>query len=398
MEVKVGTKFNINKDYWDPINQQWDISMKVYPARKSEDKLLNREIDDFNMAFSQFKKEVDRFIEDNPYPTYNEVYSFIYGNDITKAVKKETNYPEDFDKFVEFYIEEKGKLIPGKQRPITYRTEQKYRTIKNRVVKFFPGILVTEIDDDFRDEYSLMMSRLDYKAAYIIKELKLIKSFCKYANRKLSVNKEVLYWSFIETETRDYMEPIFTFEELEIIKNKEMPSPYLDRARDWLLISCYIGQRVGDFLSMNAENIIEEEFYVVRQEKGKKDVTIWLMPEVRKILEKYDGEFPRKISSQKYNDYIKKVCEICEFDEKIKGGKTINNRKVIDYYPKYELITSHIGRRTFVSLFADIIGKENVKSQTGHTTDRMVNLYNKTLSIDKAKKVKDSFNKINTQE
>ena len=37
-------------------------------------------------------------------------------------------------------------------------------------------------------------------------------------------------------------------------------------------------------------------------------MTIPLLHKVLQILAKRDGEFPRPISSQKYNDYIKMVC------------------------------------------------------------------------------------------
>ena len=170
-----------------------------------------------------------------------------------------------------------------------------------------------------------------------------------------------------------------------------MPHDYLDNARDWLLISCYTGQRVSDLLKMNSSLIIEDEFYTVHQQKGQKDVTIWLMPDVIDILNKRGGEFPRKISSQRYNEYIKQVCRIAGIDEVMKGGKQINNRKVIGDYPKHELITSHIGRRTFVSLFQPLLGNENTRTQTGHTTDKMLVLYNKTQAIDTAKRVKEAF-------
>jgi hypothetical protein len=33
------------------------------------------------------------------------------------------------------------------------------------------------------------------------------------------------------------------------------------------------------------------------------------------ILKKYDGNFPRKISDQKYNEHIKNVCEKAKINE-----------------------------------------------------------------------------------
>lgn len=388
-EVTIKTKFEIKPEYWDDVSELWDIRLKIPSPRKAEDKLFNYEIDRFNADFGAFKLSVEDFISKNRSLKFDDLKEFIYGKEDEFDI--DNSYPESFDEFVTFYIKEKQKLIVGKQKPISERTKQKYEQLQLQINKHFPKLKITKIDDNFREKYSTLMTGLDYKQSYIIKNLSIIKMFCRYANKKLNVNKEVLYWSFVNTDDNTYTDPIFSLEEIKAIKESELNSTKLDNARDWLLISCYTGQRVSDLLNMSSENIVEGEFYNIFQEKGRKNITIWLMPEVIEILKKRNGEFPKKVSSQKYNDYIKLVCFEAGIKEKINGGKEIDKRKVIDYYPKWELITSHIGRRTFVSLFQSKLGKENTMTQTGHTTDRMVDLYNKTSPLDKARKVKAVF-------
>ena len=392
-EIKIKTGFEIEREYWDDVNECWDISLKVKSPRKAEDKIRNGEIDRFNADFGVFKLKIEEYLNENPYPSQEDIKNFIYEDKHPKPLKNhsDSGYPENFSDFIDFYIEEKSKLIVGKQKPISIRSVQRYRQIQQKVNKYYPKLKITEIDDDFRDSYSSLMLKLDYKQSFIIKELSFIKMFCRFANKKLDVSKDVLYWEFVDTDKNKFLDPIFSFEEINLLKNTTMPHDYLDNARDWLLISCYTGQRVSDLLKMNSSLIIEDEFYTVHQQKGQKDVTIWLMPDVIDILNKRGGEFPRKISSQRYNEYIKQVCRIAGIDEVMKGGKQINNRKVIGDYPKHELITSHIGRRTFVSLFQPLLGNENTRTQTGHTTDKMLVLYNKTQAIDKAKRVKEAF-------
>ena len=46
------------------------------------------------------------------------------------------------------------------------------------------------------------------------------------------------------------------------------------------------------------------------QQKTGKLMTIPLHKKVKTILEKNNGEFPNRISDQRYNDYIKEVCKI----------------------------------------------------------------------------------------
>jgi hypothetical protein len=45
------------------------------------------------------------------------------------------------------------------------------------------------------------------------------------------------------------------------------------------------------------------------QVKTEKIMTIPLHSKIIEIMKKYEGNFPRKISDQKYNEHIKKVCE-----------------------------------------------------------------------------------------
>ncbi|MDY3326691.1 hypothetical protein PG299_02545 [Riemerella anatipestifer] len=391
-EIKLKTKFSIYPEYWDNYNECWDTSLKVRTPRKAEDKLRNSEIDNFNAEFSAFKLKIQDFLAVNPYPTKDMLKEVLFDG-VNIKPHFNTEYPILFSDFVDFYIEQKKKLIPGKQKPISKRSIQRFIQIKSKINKFYPRLKITEINDAFRDEYSFLMMQQRYKDSFIIKELKFIKTFCKYANKKLDINKEVLYWEFKNTEIKKYDDPIFSFEELDILAKLELPDR-LDNARDWLIISCYTGQRVSDLLNMDSRNIIDNEFYSLHQQKGQKDIVLWLMPPVIDILNKREKEFPRKISSQKYNNYIKEVCEIAGFDELLIGGKYNNKtkRKEIGEYPKHELITSHIGRRTFVSLFQGILGQDNTMTQTGHTSVNMLNLYNKTKAIDKARKVKDAYN------
>ena len=392
-EIKLKTNFKINRFAWDNDNECWDVNQKIKAARKEEDKLRNSEIDDFNLKFGNLKREIRDFIEDNPFPTKSEIKNILFGEKEQEAAykQKQSEYPIYLCDFIDFYIQEKSKLIPGVQKPISLRTEQRYIQIKDKINKFYPKLKVTDIDDDFRNQYSMFMNKLQYKSSFIVRELKFIRTFCMYASKKLDINKDVIHWKFANTETNNFEFPIFSFRELQLINDKELPKESLNTARDWLLISCYTGQRVSDLLKMTSENIIDNEFYRIHQQKGQKDIVIWLMPQVMDILAKRNGEFPRKMSDQRYNEHIKKVAELAEIDKIMKGGKIENRRKVIKNYKKWELVTSHIGRRTFVSLFKNILGNKNIMTMTGHTTDAMVNLYDKTELMDHAKEVKYAY-------
>lgn len=173
-----------------------------------------------------------------------------------------------------------------------------------------------------------------------------------------------------------------------------MPFDYLDNARDWLIIGCYSAQRVSDLLKFEETKIIEDDFLEFTQKKGNQPIVIYMLPKVKQILNKRNGEFPRRISDQKFNKYIKEVCKIAGLNEKLTGGKMLNKRKLVGEYHKWELVTSHICRRSYVSNFRPILGDENVMAATGHKSPKMLDIYDQRKELEKAKQTKDKIAEI----
>jgi integrase len=181
------------------------------------------------------------------------------------------------------------------------------------------------------------------------------------------------------TSKVEKVEKIFlTIHELEKIQNKKLDFEYLINARDWLIISCETGQRVSDFMRFAKEQIRYEgnvPLIEFTQVKTCKKMAIPLSKKVMSILEKRKGEFPRKISDQRYNEYIKEVCKIAELNEIIKGSRSKTDdkitRKESGLFPKHELVTSHIGRRSFATNNYGRIPTSLLINVTGHSTETM---------------------------
>jgi integrase len=129
------------------------------------------------------------------------------------------------------------------------------------------------------------------------------------------------------------------------------------------------------------------------QVKTNKIMAIPLSKKVRELLAKRDGDFPRKISDQRYNEYIKEVCRIAGINSKIKGSKFFSEtkRKVTGIFPKYELVTSHIGRRTFATNNYGKIPTSLLINVTGHTTESMFLDYIGKAETEKAKQLAEYF-------
>ena len=147
-----------------------------------------------------------------------------------------------------------------------------------------------------------------------------IKQFIASAERKsLEVN--------LEYKSKDFCSPsnstndiYLTEDEINIIFNYKYDKDYLDNARDWFIIGLRTGLRISDFLKLTTKNLVDG-FIEKKTIKTAFPVIIPLHPQVKQILNKRNGKFPRKISDQNFNTYIKELCQNAGFNEEVYGAK-----------------------------------------------------------------------------
>ena len=166
-----------------------------------------------------------------------------------------------------------------------------------------------------------------------------------------------------------------------------------DKAPDLFIIGWRTGLRISDFLRLK-ENNIKEGYIEIETQKTGQNVIIPMHPQVKEIWVKRNG-FPNSISDQKFNLYIKEVCEEAKINELTEGSK-INpktNRKEKGIYPKYELVTSHICRRSFASNLYGKLPNLVIMGITGHQTEAQFLKYIKITPKENAKKLQEFWQK-----
>ncbi|MFP3599419.1 tyrosine-type recombinase/integrase [Chryseobacterium sp. SIMBA_029] len=208
-----------------------------------------------------------------------------------------------------------------------------------------------------------------------------------------------------------------SFQEIEHIKNTPIIGDNLQSAKDWLIIGCYTGQRVSDLLGMNRGKVFTKtnsegesfRFIELMQMKTGKHVTIPLHDEVEEVLLKYDGDFPpifsgrnTKANTALFNYYTKKVCELAGLNTIVKG-KVFNEelkRNEIKETEKYNLVSSHICRRSFATNFYGDkrFTTPQIMAITGHGTETVFLSYIGKTSSDHALNTAKTFKEIKDQQ
>lgn len=238
-------------------------------------------------------------------------------------------------------------------------------------------------------------------------EISNIKLFCRRAEEKgIKVSQAYRSNEFYvpNNDTNDFA---LTEDEVSKIETVDLGSnEKLDNARDWLVIGIWCGLRVGDLLNLSKTNI-DDDFIKVTNRKTGIPVVIPIHDSVKSVLEKRKGAFPRKISNQKFNDYIKQVAQkaginavvegLKPLPKKIKGftsqGSETVHRRELGKYPKHDLISSHCCRRTFATFHYGKLDTLTIMHVTGHRTERQFLEYVKITPTKHAEEMKAMWNK-----
>lgn len=373
--VKIGRTVNI---------EDWDIS-KGTPKHTR-----NAELKTISIAINQIRQSIlanlDEDIADGKNIDADWLRECINPN-LKKGIPKYLT--EHFD----FYLD-------LKRESISPNTIKKLKSFKRLLIEFErwskKSYQVNEVDLVFQNRLFTFAKDLkyNYHTNYIVDLMKSIKTICENANKHgVRINPQTKLLNAVKTKVpKVYL----NIEDIAKICEVELEVDYLDNARDWLIISCETGQRVGDFMRFTPEFIFERptsggrkaKLIEFEQEKTKKNMSVVITPLVEKIILKRNGEFPRKISPQRYNDYIKEVCKMAGVNEVVDASikDKCSKRLVTGRFEKYKCVVSHIGRRSFASNYYGKFPTSMLIQQTGHTSERTFLEYigksNADLSLD----------------
>ncbi|MCK7589271.1 site-specific integrase [Subsaxibacter sp. CAU 1640] len=293
--------------------------------------------------------------------------------------KTDLNYFLDYSQYYKDNLT--SKVQSTGKTGVTSNTLKRYNTIINKVTAFETHqkkrytfeMIDLKFYKDFKN-YLIKVENLNLNTTG--RYINYIKTICIDAKKYgIKINPVVLNGEFRPTK-----EPVnfITLSKTEIdtiFKHDFSNTPYLDNARNWLIIGLWTGARVSDLLKFTKNNI-QNGFIEYTAKKTGQKIILPLHPHVREILENLNGEFPKEISSQKLNDYIKIVCKTAGLNEVVKGSKQVEVknkiwRKENGHYPKYELVSTHICRRSFATNHYGQLPTPVIMAVTGHTTEKM---------------------------
>lgn len=368
LDIKAKTNYHI-----DPIN--WDNN-EQRPTKKAL-----KDIDIANLDTDLASLKTNLLKEYNQSKGVKAVDSQWLKDFITPKIEEE-KHPDKLTDYIDTFI-------AFKKSEVKKSTITKCNVIKSLLKRYEKQkktvLYVRDINAKFKMDFEKYCISVGYAPNTTSRNIRFIKTFCRHAK----ANGVETHYQLDSIKAKYHkVDNIYLDEkEIEAIENikSEDLTEGLENARDWLLISCYCGQRVSDFLRFEKSMIRYEKnksgdlkpLIEFTQVKTGKIMTIPLHSKIIEILKKYDGDFPRRISDQRYNDHIKNVCEKAKINKPTPGVKfdKVTKKKVKRDYEKWELVSSHIGRRSFATNNYGKIPTSFLMYITGHTTETMFLTY-----------------------
>ena len=298
---------------------------------------------------------------------------------IEEEVKPRNSTPNAFYKVFDEFVRD-----CGRQNDWTDSTYEKFAAVKNHLMNFREGLTFEFFDERGLNDYvGYLRDVKEMRNTTIGKQLSFLKWFLRWAFKK-GVHQNNAYDSYKPKLKSTQKKIIFlTWDELNRFREFKIPSnkQALERVRDVFLFQCFTGLRYSDVFNLRRSDIKGDHIEVTTV-KTSDSLIIELNNHSKAILDKYkdvafeDDKVLPVITNQKMNDYLKELAELAGIDKPVRQTYYRGNERIDEVTPKYALLGTHAGRRTFIcNALALGIPPQVVMKWTGHSDYKAMKPY-----------------------
>jgi len=341
--------------------------------------ILNRHNDELARAYQYFTMQKEEVTEEKLRAFLDKEFNKIA---ITKPKKNEF-----YDRFNEF--------MEGRKQTNSILTIRKFNTLMKKLQEFEIRkrykITFESIDLVFYDKFKAFLLTTKNKRTEeanglldetISKYISALKTFMQWSlDRNYHSNTDFQHNQFSAKRKSKHEIVTVTEDELNRLHEKDLTNNLrLERVRDLFCFATFTGQRWSDIENFRKEDI-KNDWWIFESYKTKKTMKIPLkgfIAPTLDILKKYNFELPR-ISSQKFNDYIKEAGALAEINEIITIKRLSGNQRIEIQKPKHAFMSSHMARRSCVTILLQKgVPPTTIMKLTGHTDLKTLMKYENT--------------------
>ena len=375
--IEFTTGYRIDSAKWDADKQR---------VKNGCSNKLKQSASEINASLLEYYTEIQsifkRFEVEDVMPTPEQIKEAF--NALHKPVSEEPKPKKeallcDFFQVFDDFVED-----CGRQNDWTNSTYEKFAAVKNHLTNFRDGLTFEFFDERGLNDYvGYLRDVKEMRNTTIGKQLSFLKWFLRWAFKK-GVHQNNAYDSYKPKLKSTQKKIIFlTWDELNRLREFKIPSnkQALERVRDVFLFQCFTGLRYSDVFNLRRSDIKDDHIEVTTV-KTSDSLIIELNNHSKAILDKYkdvafeDDKVLPVITNQKMNDYLKELAELAGIDEPVRQTYYRGNERIDEVTPKYALLGTHAGRRTFIcNALALGIPPQVVMKWTGHSDYKAMKPY-----------------------
>ena len=317
-----------------------------------------------------------------------------------KKIKKETS-GLTLSEFTTLFIRdcEMGKRLTNKRSKMELNTIKTFYSTKNHLEQFeklynkpvYLKDFNQRIHDDFLDYLEV---ELDLSRNTASKYITNLSQILLYAMRLNKYSKSSYYDIKFETARENSDNIYLSEDELKsMIDLKDFKSEMEEEVRDLFIVGAYTGLRFSNYVSLDL-GLINDGFIEVINIKTQLKNTIPILPEVERIINKYNGELPTAPTNQEFNRTLKEIAQrIPELNRPFEKRITKGREKQIIRKMKWEMVMTHTARRSFcTNMYLKGIPVPTIMAISGHQTEKNFYKYIKADGMEHARMMKRLLN------
>lgn len=382
--------------------QKWDaVNEVVKPNTKNR---FGQSAGEINRHLSRLCALVDevlaRFELDNKrtpnVKEFKAAFDFAAGR--AETAKEETDFYQIFDMFT---------VAEGFDKSWTKATFTKFASLRSHLLAWRSSLSLSDFTkEDFADfVQSYLIKRKQMLNPSVDKNIGFLRWFLRWSASNGYYNGLAHLQYRPRLPGLDCKEVIYLeWEELQSFLNFNFPAknPSFAPVRDVFCFCCFTGLRYSDVAKLRRSDLhltANPAYMVVITKKTNDRLHIELNKYALSILDKYkEVRFPGGlalpvVSNVKMNEHLHAAAEVAGISEPVRVVQFSGNNRFEYVVPKYAVLTTYAGRRTFIVNSLRLgIPAPVIMEWTGHSDYKAMKPYIKIVDAAKA----ENMNKFNT--
>lgn len=365
----------------------WDFNKHRLKSSHSNSLSFNSYLHDIEIAIIEIYNDKLSF--------HKDVSKNVINKELVNLLNKGINTEHKNLSLIEVLNEFINTYKPNGKRP-AQKTIDSYINTRNKLIRYMKDRKVNlsfdDLDIDFYEDFIQFLYGKKNNDNTIGTNIRKIKTFMNWSLEKKYHNNED-FRKFKAPRSEALFSIALTEDEIHRLNSLELDNQDMEFARLFMLVNCHVGMRYSDLMEVIKEQTITGNQLRIFQVKTRKPVKLYINDHVKemiiKLKELYQSRYDRKI----LNRNLKEIGKIAEMKSIESSTKLVgNDRYTIEKY-RWELLTSHVGRRTFATTAAmKGMPLHVIKQYTGHESLDSLEKYLKASNFDDKEILENLFN------